>query len=122
MEQTSKDGQFLGFSCEHLSTVALVCNLHTGHVSLQYHVVFDDKFESVFHDGKMSVELDKICAELFVTSRVHFVEDKYDGNKLLIYRPPPLNEVWLSEPERHHRRKQLEEQCDHAARQQEVET
>ena len=57
-------GQFLGFSCEHSSTVALVCNLNTGHVSPQYHVVFDDNFETAFHDSKTSVELDKICAEL----------------------------------------------------------
>ena len=44
-------GQFLGFSKEHSSTVALVRNLHTGYVSPQYHVVFDDKFETVFNDG-----------------------------------------------------------------------
>ena len=41
-------GQFLGFSKEHSSTVALVRNLHTGYVSPQYHMVFDDKFETVF--------------------------------------------------------------------------
>ena len=32
-------GQFLGFSKEHSSTVALVRNLHTGYVSPQYHVI-----------------------------------------------------------------------------------
>ncbi|KAL7479157.1 hypothetical protein ACHAW6_004896 [Cyclotella cf. meneghiniana] len=115
-------GQILGFSCEHLSTVALVCNLYTGHVSPQYHAVFDDKLKTVFHDGKMSAELDKIVAELFANNREHFVEDEYDDNGHLIYRPPPLDKVWLLELERHHRCKQLEEQHDHAARQQVVET
>ncbi|KAL7477413.1 hypothetical protein ACHAW6_003218 [Cyclotella cf. meneghiniana] len=64
-------GQFLGFSCEHLLTVVLVCNLHTGHVSLPYHVVFDDKFKTVFNVGKSSEDLDKIHTELFVNGREH---------------------------------------------------
>ena len=45
-------GQFLGFSRVHSSTVALVRNLHTGHVSPQYHIVVDDKFETVFNEGR----------------------------------------------------------------------
>ena len=51
-------GQFLSFSREHSSLVAMVRNLHTGFISPQYHVVFDDKFETVYHDGKSSEELD----------------------------------------------------------------
>ena len=93
-------GQFLGFSRQHSSTVALVHNLHTGYISPQYHVVFDDKFETVFHNGKSSEELDKICNQLFVESRDCYVEVEYDEDGLLIYQPPPLDEVWLSEPER----------------------
>ena len=50
-------GQFLGFSGQHSSTVALVRNLHTGYVSPQYHVVFDDNFEIVFRNGKSDEEL-----------------------------------------------------------------
>jgi hypothetical protein len=92
-------GQFLGFSNEHSSTVALVRNLHTGYVSPQYHVVFDDRFETVVSDGKTSEELDKICKELFVNSRDCYAEEEYDEDGMLIYEPPPLDEVWLSEPE-----------------------
>lgn len=40
-------GMFLGFSHKHSSLVQLVLNLHTGHVSPQYHVIFDDNFETV---------------------------------------------------------------------------
>lgn len=58
--------QFFWFLGEHLSTVALMWNLHTGHVSPQYHVVFNDKFETVFSDGKTLEEVYKICNELFV--------------------------------------------------------
>jgi hypothetical protein len=114
-------GQFLGFSRQHSSTVALVRNLHTGHVSPQYHVVFDDKFETVFNDGKSSEELDKICAELFVSSRDLYVEEEYDDGGILVYRPPPLDKVWLSEPERRERRYELDKQRERAARQRVVE-
>ena len=103
-------GQFLGYSLEHSSLKALVWNLHTSYVSPQYHVVFDNKFETMYNDGKSSEELDKICAELFVSSRECFVKDEYDEDGMLVYRPPPLDEVWLSEPERCEQRKFLEEQ------------
>ena len=115
-------GQFLGFSRVHSSTVALVRNLHTGHVSPQYHVVFDDKFETVFNDGKSSEELDRICSELFIHSRECYAEEEYDEDGLLIYTPPPLDEVWLSESDRRERRKVLEEQRTRVQRQRDVET
>ena len=40
-------GLYLGLSESHAGTVALVLNLKTGHVSPQYHVVFDDDFATV---------------------------------------------------------------------------
>ena len=43
----SNAGVYLGHSPEHASNVALVLNLTTGHVSPQYHVVFDDNFSTV---------------------------------------------------------------------------
>ena len=39
-------GLYLGFSPFHASSVALVLNPHTGHVSPQYHVVFYDDFSA----------------------------------------------------------------------------
>ncbi|KAL7478274.1 hypothetical protein ACHAW6_004049 [Cyclotella cf. meneghiniana] len=105
-------GQFLGFSKEHSSTVALVRNLHTGYVSPQYHVVFDNKFETVFLDGKTSDELDKICNELFVNSCECYAEEEYDEDGVLIYKPPPLDEVWLSELECCDCHAELEKQWD----------
>ena len=93
-------GQFLGYSRVHSSTVALVRNLYTGFVIPQYHVVFDDKFETVFNDGRTNEELDRICEELFARNKERYVEEEYDRDGILIYEPPPLDEVWLSEPER----------------------
>ena len=43
----SRRGMFVGFSNVHSSDVPLILNLRTGHVSPQYHVVFDDDFSTV---------------------------------------------------------------------------
>jgi hypothetical protein len=40
-------GVFVGFSEEHSSTVALVYNPKTQHISPQYHIIFDDTFSMV---------------------------------------------------------------------------
>ncbi len=40
-------GLFLGFSDLHSSQVPLVLNVATGHISPQFNVIFDDKFENV---------------------------------------------------------------------------
>lgn len=40
-------GAYLGRSKQHASNVALILNLQTGHISPQFHVVFDDNFETV---------------------------------------------------------------------------
>ena len=47
MEPTINAGVYLGMSPNHASSVALVLNLATGHVSPQFHVVFDDEFSTV---------------------------------------------------------------------------
>ena len=43
----SRIGVYLGHSPYHAGSVALVLNLTTGHVSPQYHIVFDDNFSTV---------------------------------------------------------------------------
>ena len=43
----SKRGQFLGMSPLHASSVGLIQNLQTGSITPQYHVVYDDFFETV---------------------------------------------------------------------------
>ncbi len=40
-------GVFLGFLTLHSSQVPLVMNVDTGKISPQFHVIFDDKFETV---------------------------------------------------------------------------
>jgi hypothetical protein len=84
--------------------------------------VFDDNFETVFNDGKASEELDRICNELFVKSRECYAEEEFDEDGILVYRPPSLDEVWLSEPERRERQKSLDSQHERTARQRVVES
>ena len=43
----ARQGQFLGFSTQHSSTVGMILNFQTGHISPQFHVVYDEKFTTV---------------------------------------------------------------------------
>ena len=61
----SRMGQFIGFSDEHSSLVANVRNLSTGHISPQYHLVFDDLFETFIRQGDNDNVVDGICNDLF---------------------------------------------------------
>ena len=43
----TKRGMFVGFSRANSSDVPMILNLRTGHISPQFHVVFDDTFNTV---------------------------------------------------------------------------
>jgi hypothetical protein len=45
--ERARIGMYLGLSPSHARTVGLVMNLQTGHVSPQFHVKWDNKFETV---------------------------------------------------------------------------
>ena len=47
MDPRSREAQFVGYNPLHASTVSLVRNLKTGIISPQFHVVYDDYFETV---------------------------------------------------------------------------
>jgi hypothetical protein len=90
-------GQFFGFSDEHSSLVANVRHLTTGYISPQFHVVFDDLFETVNCIGVDDRVVESICNGLFQRNRELYAEDKLDEASNLVYRPPPLHVVWLDE-------------------------
>ena len=69
-------------------------------MSTQYHVVFDDLFQTVGSSEHNDVVMDEICNNLFEFNQDVFAEDEFDADGLLLYRPPPLDEVWLDESER----------------------
>jgi hypothetical protein len=90
-------GQFVGFSDEHSSLVANVRHLTTNFISPQFHVVFDDLFETVNRTGVDGPIIESICKDLFRLNRELYAEDELDEAGNIIYRPPPLDEVWLDE-------------------------
>ena len=69
----ARTGMFLGFSGEHSSLVGLVLNIKTGHISPQFHVVYDERFETVASDKK--VDLTETWIDLWQNSREFYLED-----------------------------------------------
>ncbi len=90
-------GQFLGYSDEHSSLVANVRHSSTGYVSPQFHVVFDDLFETVVCNGDNDAVINSICDGLFKRNQELYVEDEFEADGMLVYKPPPLHKVWLDE-------------------------
>ena len=85
----------MGYSDENSSLVANVRHLKTGYVTPQYHVVFDNLFETVFSSGADNALIDSICKNVHGKSCEIYATDEYDALNNLVYKPPPLNEVWL---------------------------
>ena len=61
-------GKFNGFSDEHFTLVVNVRNLRTGYISHQYHLVFDDLFETTVLTEDNDPVIDNICNGLFDSS------------------------------------------------------
>ena len=74
--------------------------METGFISPWFCVIFDDKFESVFGIGEDDVDIDVICRKLFEGNQHIYVELEYVNDEL-VHSPPPLDEIWLPEYERH---------------------
>jgi hypothetical protein len=70
-------GLFLAFSDLHSSLVPLVLNIDMGHISPQFHVVFDDKFETVTSLA-IREPLDKQWADIFWLGHECFLDVDYD--------------------------------------------
>jgi hypothetical protein len=92
----ARRGVYLGQSPKHSSQVALVLNPATGHISPQYHVVFDDMFTSVANFDDPPVFDPAIWNEL-VKAGVEKYIDEDDPN------PPELSDDWLTHDERQQR-------------------
>ena len=77
--------------------MANVRHLTTNFISPQFHLVFDDLFETVNRIGDDDLVIESICNELFQLNRELFAEEELDEAGNIIYQPPPLHEVWLDE-------------------------
>ncbi len=72
-------GLFLGFSDLHSSQVPLVLNIATGHISPQFHVIFDNKFETI-NSLPLDQPLKKQWAQIITLGRKCFMDVDYDEN------------------------------------------
>ena len=85
--------------------------MKTGYVSPQYHVIFDNLFETFFSSGACNALVDSICKNLYGTSCEVFATDEYNANNNLVYKPPPLDEFWLDAEGREQSKVELWKQC-----------
>ena len=85
-EPRSRLGIYVGHSPVHAGSVALVLNVITGHVSPQYHVVFDDDFLTVpaLRDG---------------TSPAHWKELARDNSEKVTDASYDLAKIWIENSE-----------------------
>ena len=77
--------------------MANVRNLSTGYISPQFHLVFDDLFDTVICNKVNDNVLNDICNDLFDLNRDWYSEDEHDDNRKLIYQPPPSEDIWIDE-------------------------
>ena len=94
----SRVGQFLGFSPSHSSTVGMIRNLSTGFIGPQFHVLYDELFETVASSGSIDTSED-FTKWLDVLTRDHYLSD-YDPStdKTL----PDLLKDWFDHPPSDH--------------------
>ena len=67
--------QFLSFLDDHSNLVATVRNLKTGYISPQYHVLSDELFETTVRRVDNDPVIDRICNNLFDSSRDCYSEE-----------------------------------------------
>ena len=70
---------FLGFSDCHSSQVPLVLNIITGKISPQYHVIFDDKFETV-HSLSKDASVEQQWRNVLKLGYECFLDTYFDGD------------------------------------------
>ena len=108
----ARRGMYLGASMEHSANISRVLNLRTGHISPQFHVVFDDKFTTVpNHEGGGLVDPSRFDADHWERIVETGLELYLDPEEPTL---PDLDDSWLTP---HERRIRLDRQQQRRARQ-----
>ena len=76
-------GQFLGFSDEHSTLVAMVRNLATNFASPQFHVVFDDKFSTIQNDTRLDYTAVEVIFNYLFTNSCGFYGEEVRPTKAI---------------------------------------
>ena len=94
----SRQGKFMGYSKEHATNAGLILNVSTGFMSPQYHVLYDDSFESVPGcDEQQNLDL--------LTVDWHSIIERQGGSEIeyeiedIDEVPNELHDSWLTERE-----------------------
>jgi hypothetical protein len=95
----ARHAQNMGFSPLHASTVVLARNLSTGHISPQFHIVYDDYFKTVHSNGDDPPDE---WNELVTVQSLRSNIDEDDPDHL-----PELADEWLNPAELADRRRRL---------------
>ena len=96
-EPRSRLGIYVGHSPAHVGTVALVLNQRTGHVSPQFHIVFDDLFTTVPFMNKSMLPLN--WAELVKDYRELVTDERFNLEKTWLFPSADSGEdVSIPEP------------------------
>jgi hypothetical protein len=97
----TRRGQYLGPSTSHASTIGKIQNLVTGHISPQFHVVYNPWFNTVPNvgDAKLQGDVDRIDLQNLlnvpgVFCGQNFPEDFDELGNIL--HPPALANKWLT--------------------------
>ena len=70
---------------KHSFLAAKMQHLSTGYISPQFHLVFDDLFETVICQGYNESKIEAICSDIFDVNRYWYAEDQFDDARNLIY-------------------------------------
>ena len=107
-------GIYLGRSPNHADNVALVLNLTTGHITAQFHAIFDDNFETINSTMK---DLENSFPRLFSQSCPNSYigqPDEDESNNMTDPEPNADHFVATSDHKRENTTKSLAEVCKNA--------
>ena len=94
-EPRSRLGIYVGHSPSHAGSVALVLNPQTGHISPQFHVVFDDHFTTVPFMEKN--EVPPHWSKLIENSGEKVTEEHYELAKTWLFPDPEPGDISMPE-------------------------
>ena len=110
----ARRGQFVGISPRHASNIGMIRNLSTGYISPQFHVVYDNEFQTVLGGyGKNEAVCPHIWENLCIHSRENGLTEVPTADKPI----PRLHEDWLTPDQQEDRtRKDINSQVQYRVR------
>ncbi|GFH50753.1 hypothetical protein CTEN210_07229 [Chaetoceros tenuissimus] len=112
----SRQGKFMGYSKDHSNSAGLILNPKSGYLSTQFHVLYDDKFETVegcTRDQQRQVAQDVDWQRIIDREGAHEINYEVQDEDLV---PDFLDDEWLNEEEIRYKREARNERMHRHAR------